>query len=146
MRRPVLTIFNVLVAVGFSAPAVSAQVQGPGEDPGEPRISLWGTGDGMGAFHNVSADCVTLVHGFGRNAVWGRWTMRPEAVAIEVVPQEEGADLVFSCNDGSACIAERVDGDRMIARHRISFTARDRADWFARQLKNQASRCARGTS
>ena len=105
-------------------------------------VSLWDTGVELGGYHNLSAGCETMVHGFGRNAVWGRWTMPTHAVTLDVVRTPAGADLVFRCRDGSSCVAERDEGERSIAIHRVAFDTVDRADDFARQMLAVAYRCA----
>jgi hypothetical protein len=105
-------------------------------------VSLWDTGVELGGYHNLSAGCEAIVHGFGRNAVWGRWTMPTHAVTLDVVRTSAGADLVFRCRDGSSCMAERDEGERSIAVHRVAFDSVDRADGFARQMLAVAHRCA----
>lgn len=106
-----------------------------------PIVSLWGTGEGMGAYHNLFADCTTVVHGFGRNAAWGRWAMPRNAVTIEVTASEAGADLIFRCVHGLDCITERQDGERTLSEHRVRFDLRDRAEGFAAQLNGLRDRC-----
>ena len=142
MFRIALRFIGGLAALGvFNAPA-AAQTSSPGGAEGAPTLSMWGTGEPMGAYHNISADCETFVHAFGRNAAWGRWSMPRTAVALEVVTSETDADLVFRCRDGSACITRRQSEERTLSEHRVRFTTRDRADSVAGHLNAMEDRCA----
>ena len=148
MSRLAMTIFSGAV-LSLAAVTASAREDHPdtvGSQPqsseGATYVSLWGTGVELGSYHNLSAGCETMVHGFGRNAFWGRWSMPTQAVALEVVQTPEGADLVFSCRDGSTCVLERDQGERTLAVHRVTFNTVDRATRFAGQMSSVAERCA----
>lgn len=140
-----------IASIALSQLVATAVAQESREGRSEPRtqksegqtyVSLWDTGVELGGYHNLSAGCETMVHGFGRNAVWGRWTMPTHAVTLDVLRTPAGADLVFRCRDGSSCVAERDEGERSIAIHRVAFDTVDRADDFARQMLAVAYRCA----
>ncbi len=136
----ILSLLNVTASAQENRVGRSeAQTQRPEE---KTYVSLWDTGIELGSYHNLSADCETMVHGFGRNAVWGRWTMPTHAVTLDVVRTPAGADLVFRCRDGSSCVVERDEGERSIAIHRVAFDTVDRAEGFARQMLAVAHLCA----
>ena len=80
--RPSALAYLSAAVVFWVVGAAEAQLTSAGQgspDTGRvipaPLASMWGTGDGMGAYHNLFADCDNLMHAYGRNAAWGRWVM-----------------------------------------------------------------------
>lgn len=148
LPRPSALAYLCAVFVLWAAGAAEAQPPSAGHGSTDkdrviraPLASMWGTGDGMGVYHNVFADCDTLMHSYGRNAAWGRWVMPRSAVVVEVVAAAGGAELVFRCRSGSSCIAERVDGERALSEHRVLVSQRQRADRFIQELGHIEATC-----
>ena len=108
-----------------------------------PRLETRGTGDGILFYNHLSADCVTLVHGFGRNSVWGQWCL--PLARIDRGEVEEGGDgvtLRYRCLDGTTCIARGRDGatPNQID-HAISFGSVERARAFALSVGGHKVAC-----
>jgi len=151
-RPSALAYFSAAV-VFWAVGAAEAQLPSAGHgspDTGRvipaPLASMWGTGDGMGAYHNLFADCDNLMHAYGRNAAWGRWVMPRSAVVVEVVAAAAGVELVFRCRRGSPCIAERVNDERTLSEHRVLVSQRQRADRFILELADIETVCREGPS
>ena len=146
--RPSALAYLSAAVVFWVVGAAEAQLTSAGQgspDTGRvipaPLASMWGTGDGMGAYHNLFADCDNLMHAYGRNAAWGRWVMPRSAVVVEVVAAAAGAELVFRCRGGSPCIAERVNDERTLSEHRVLVSQRQRADRFILELADIETVC-----
>jgi len=147
MRQALMIGLTSLALLGTAAPSATAQTPDAGRTVDAPLVSLWGTGPGLDVYHNIFADCDTILHGHGRNAAWGSWTMPRRAVAIDVIPaaaSEAAAVLIFRCLDGSPCIEERLRTNRTLSEHRVAISARERADGFAREMAEIDAGCSGG--
>jgi hypothetical protein len=136
----------IVIGLGVLALAGTVRAQEAELLPGtRPGIHQWSTGSGLYMYHQLKADCVTLEHGHGRNAVRGLWRM-PLSEILEDGPEENpagGAILRFRCADGSACIqsgAYRSTPDRTQA-HGIPFETMDGARRFAVEVANLKVAC-----
>ena len=146
MRQKTIIVLSGMALLGLAVSSAAAQVSVSDRAVGTPLVSLWRTGGGMGVYHNVFADCDTILHGYGRNAAWGSWTMPRSAVSVDVVAAEAAAVLVFRCLDSSPCIAERLRGNRTLTEHRVLVSVRERADRFAEEMAEIAVGCAEAAS
>lgn len=143
--RPIYTVIALAFA-GLATPSAVAQSSDPGQVVVAPLVSMWGTGEGMGIYHNLFADCENIVHAHGRNAAWGSWSMPRSAVDVEVLATQSGTELVFRCLDNTACIVERVNGERSLTEHRVAVGVQARADRFVQELGDIGAGCASAAS
>ena len=133
----------MIIGLGALALAGTSRAQDAAPEPG---FHQWSTGSGLYMYHQIKADCVTVEHGHGRNAVWGLWRM-PLAEILEDGPEERpdgGAILTFRCADGSDCIqsgAYRTTPDR-IGTHAIPFETMDGARQLATAIANLKVACS----
>lgn len=137
----------IIVILGLIAMASAGRAQETAQETApDPSIRVWSTGSGLYAYHQLNADCDTIEHGHGRNAVWGLWRMPLDGV-LEAGPEAmDGREAIlhFRCADGSACIrsgAYRSTPDRIEA-HAVPFETPDRAQRFAAELADLKHACA----
>ena len=113
-----------------------------------PEVRHWSTGGGLYIYHQLSADCESITHSHGRNAVWGLWRM-PLAEILEDGVEEApggGALLKFRCPETSACIqsgAYRSTPGRTDV-HAVPFETPDGARRFAAEVADLKVACGLG--
>ena len=116
---------DVLIATVLTAAALMGGGAASAQDRVQPSLNHGSTGRAAPFFyHQVSANCETLTHTFGRNAAWGRWTLPLSAgSAGTVVVEGENALVAFDCRDGSTCIGEGRwrETNAYVERHGIPF-------------------------
>ncbi|HYE45811.1 MAG TPA: hypothetical protein VEA44_08560 [Caulobacter sp.] len=102
-------------------------------------VDSWNNGPKTPAYHRVLADCETLTHSHGRNAVNGRWVMPLSSAQIAVADKR----LTVTCQDGSACIrAGRMkDLPGRLASHDIPFDSPADAAAMAAALEALQQAC-----
>jgi len=92
-------------------------------------------------YHQVSADCETITHGFGRNSAWGRWTL--PVARIQLSSAVDG-QVTASCIDGDPCIGVEnlIESPARIARHEFVFETNEGAEGFAERIARLRTACA----
>lgn len=155
MRKILFPAVAVLLssACALSLPAESLDTGPAGTVPAAepkaaPSIDWDNTGRELWFYHHVGGDCGGLVHGHGRNNVWGLWRLPVSGVRHGgVEAAEDGGFLVrYSCTDDSACI-EAGAYDKMqgrVSSHAIPFQTAERAEgWLADTAKLEKACAAR---
>lgn len=114
-------------------------------EPAAATFDVWGTGDEALAYNRLQGDCDGVTHASGRNAAWGLWRAPLEGVAVEVSPAETGADLIFRCEDGGACIqaGKLEDTPDRVASHAVRFDSVDDARALQARIETLRAACAR---
>jgi len=113
-------------------------------EPGQDDRSFRYANTGRAApffYHQISADCETITHGFGRNSAWGRWTL--PVARIELAAAAEG-QVIFGCSDASACISvENLAGSpARIEQHEFVFETPEGAEAFLDRVARLKAACA----
>lgn len=106
-------------------------------------IDQWGHGPGRGFYSHIAADCETLVHSFGRNAVWGRWTAPLEGVRFSVRSRDPGAapHIFVECLASGGCIFRR-GGAAPEPWHHIEFGDQASSEVMVARIEAHMAECA----
>lgn len=153
MRKILFPAVAVLLssACALSLPAESLDTGPAGTVPAAepkaaPSIDWDNTGRELWFYHHVGGDCGGLVHGHGRNNVWGLWRLPVSGVRHDGVEAAEagGFAVRYTCTDGSACI-EAGAFDEMpgrISSHVIPFQTAGRAEGWLADVETLKRACA----
>lgn len=122
--------------------ALSGGPAAPGPDQDDRSFRYGNTGRAAPFFyHQISADCETITHGFGRNSAWGRWTLPVARIALS---STDAGQVIFGCIDEAPCIGvENLDGTpRRVDQHEFVFETRQGAEEFVDRVARLKQACA----
>ncbi|MFN7178575.1 hypothetical protein [Hyphomonas sp.] len=111
-----------------------------------PSIKWNNTGRELWFYHHVGGDCSELVHGHGRNNVWGLARLPLGEVQHHGVEAagNGGFQVRYSCTDGSDCIqtGSLDETPNRAGSHMIPFQTTERAEGWLADVAALETACA----